>query len=236
VTRLRHEATFVFSGTVQRAESSGLSFIPSSPSTAVVRVERIYHASPDLHAEAGQEVTVLYMEGSTPASGDRRRVFFTDPVAFGETIAVREIGSMDEPDDPEAIAGLVARGTAEMEEEQIREHLASADAVVQGRVAETHPASRTPERYSEHDPEWWVARIEVMRSFKGDLEGDVSVRYPNSRDVRWYAVPKPEEGQEAIFVLHRDGLRRGEAALAVLHQNDVVEPEAGELDRHGRLV
>src|SRR5579859_188647 len=107
-TRLRREATFVFSGRVEREASSSLSFIPSSPGTAVVRVERIYHAPPDLTDQRGQDVTVLLADGSPPQQGDRRLVFFTDPVAYGETMGVREIGRIDEPEQSDALEDLVA--------------------------------------------------------------------------------------------------------------------------------
>lgn len=236
VSKLSREATFVFSGRVEREASSSLSLIPSSPATAVVRVDRIYHAPPDLDDQRGQDVTVVFAEGFSPEQGNGRRVFFTDPVAYGETMGVRELGSIEEPDEPEVVQGLVARVTAEMDEERIQEHLESADAVIHGRVTEMHRAHDAHRRFSEHDPDWWIARIEVIRSIKGDLGGSVEVRYPNSRDVRWYLVPKPKEGQEAIFVLHHDGERGVDAALAILHPNDLVRAESDELDRHARLV
>lgn len=236
VSRLRREATFVFSGTVEQEATSSLSFIPSSPATAVVRVERIYHAPADLHDQRGQEVTVIFADGSPPQQSEGRRVYFTDPVAYGETMGVREIGSIDEPDEPEAVESLVTRVTAEINEEHIQEHLASAEAVIHGRVTEVHRAHNAARRFSEHDPDWWIARVEILRVIKGNHEGHIDVRYPNSRDVRWYLAPKLQEGQEAIFILHRDDERVGDASLALLHPNDLIPAETEELDRHTRLA
>jgi hypothetical protein len=236
VERLRREASFVFGGTVQRAADSSLSAIPAGPATAVVRVERVYFAPPDLANQAGQEVTVIYAEPAGTEQESGARVFFADPVAYGETLAVREIGSIAEPDDHDAIEKLVDRVTGEMEEERLKDHLASADAVVHGTVSELRAAPEGSRRFSEHDPDWWIATIRVKRSFKGDIDKTVRVRYPNSRDVRWYETPKPVEGQEAIFVLHRDGLDIGNVQLAILHPTDVVPAGPDELDRHGRLI
>ena len=181
-------------------------------------------------------MTVLFAESASARQVRPRGVFFTEPVAFGETIGVREIGSIEEPSDPEVFADLLARATVEMDEEEIREHLAAAAAVIHGTVVERHPVPGRVGVLSEHDPEWWIAVIHVEKSLKGGLKGDVRIRFPNSQDVRWYLTPKPLEGQEAIFVLHADGLGIGGTELAILHPNDMVAAHPDELDRHRRLI
>jgi hypothetical protein len=82
-----------------------------------------------------------------------------------------------------------------------------------------------------------VGRDDCRNAFvQGDLEGEIAARYPSSQDARWYLTPKPEEDQEAIFVLHRDGLLLGDADLAILHESDVIPAEPEALDRYGRLA
>lgn len=234
VSRLRREALFVFSGTVERPAASSLSLIPPGPATAVVRVNRIHHASDQLMDQAGQAVTAVYQDNDAPAGAGSRRVFFTRAVAYGETVGVNVLGDIQEPDDAEAVHGLVERVTIDMSEETLREHLASADAVLHGVVVRRRelPGEGV---LSEHSPDWWVADVAVTTSFRGGHEGEVPVRYPNSRDVRWYSVPKLEDGQEAILILHRDGLGLGGAELALLHADDVIPAEPEALDRHRRL-
>ena len=87
-----------------------------------------------------------------------------------------------------------------------------------------------------HSPKWRIARVEVEAALKGEAKGVISIRYPSSTDVRWYAVPKPKVGEDAIFILHRDGPFLGGAELAILHPMDVVRATRQELERYRRLL
>ncbi len=222
VTRLLGEARFVFTGTAEWNGASSLSFIPAGGETAVVRVDRIHLATPVLQNQVGQHVTVVFAAGAPPEIEGRPRVFFTNPFLYGETIAVREVGHIEAPEDINALHEQVAHMTEEFQDERLREHLGSAEAVVLGRVIGLKSAGHvSAAEVSEHDPDWWIATVQVVRSFKGDLKGEIAFRYPNSRDVAWYRVPKPREGEEAIFILHRDDRHAGRTHLAILHPEDV---------------
>jgi hypothetical protein len=235
VARLRRGASFVFDGNVEREAASSVSIVTPGPGTIVARIARIYYAPGDLGDQVGQEVTVVFADEPAPAANGQRIVFFTEPFAYGETIGVRAVGTIAAPDDLESLAEAVGTVTLDIEEEELRRHLAEAAAVVHGVVRERHPVDdRSP--LSEHSPDWWVATIVITSSLKGDLEGEVAARFPNSTDVRWYRTPKPREGDEAIFVLHRDGRVIGDADLAILDDRDVIPAEPESLDRHGRLV
>jgi hypothetical protein len=228
IERLVRESRFVFTGTIEREASSSLSFVPSGPETSVVRVERVHQATPALHNQAGQRVTVVAAQGST-AAPDKRRVFFTNPFLYGETIAVREVGNMEAPEDLDALNALIAGVAEEDRVQEHREHRASAHAVVHGRVMGVQSAHDIP--VSEHDPLWMVAAVRVTRSVKGDLEGEIHVRFPGSRDIMWYGVPKLKEGDEGTFILHRDGLAVGKATLAIIHPDDFLPGEIEEARR-----
>lgn len=236
VSRLSRQSRFVFTGTVEREGSSSLALLPGTRMTAVVRIERIHHAAPALRNQTGQEVTILFAEGATPVVAHQRSVFFTNPVLYGETLGVREIGHIEAPNDLEALHDLVARMNEEGRDNEVRRHLASADAVVFGRVIGRRPADPSAVPASEHDPQWHIATIRVIRSLKGDLDGEIDVRYPSSRDIRWYRVPKPEEGQEGVFVLHRDGQRAGDVELALVDPDDLLPVGEEELERLGGYV
>ena len=236
-TRLGRESRFVFTGMVLGEGISSLSAVSGGPSTAVVRVERVHRGTPALHDQVGQSVTVIFPEGSAPWGDGNRWVFFTDAILFGETVGVKEIGHIEVPDDLDALHELVTRMAEQRSEQELIEHLAAAEAVLIGQVASLRRAAGETEILgSEHDPDWWVATVRVGQVLKGDVdEGQIDVRYPHSRDIRWYRVPKPREGEEALFILHRDGLAIGDAVLAILHPGDVI-PEVEEHERVRRLI
>lgn len=235
VKRLAHDARFIFTGTVESSGASSLAILPGSPTSTIVRVERVHRAAPALQSQAGQRVTVL--AAATSGGTATRRVFFTNPVLYGETLGVQEFGSLDAPDELEELQSLLTEQTKEANRSELRQHLASADAVLHARVLRLHRVSEaTAATASEHDPDWWVAVLHVIASLKGMHDGELAVRYPNSRDVRWHGVSKPREGQEALFVLHRDGLHLGEAVLALLHPGDLLSADARELRRVKELI
>jgi hypothetical protein len=60
------------------------------------------------------------------------------------------------------------------------------------------------ERFSEHDPLWRDAVIQVHAVHKGRHAGKRAVvRFPASNDVMWHQAPKFQAGQEGFFMLHR---------------------------------
>jgi hypothetical protein len=66
------------------------------------------------------------------------------------------------------------------------------------------PVAQRPQRISEHDPLWREAVVEVTGTEKGGATSkEIVVRFPSSRDVRWYKAPKFEPGQEGMFLLQK---------------------------------
>ena len=231
--RLTRQSRFVFTGSLERLAGSTLSLLPAGPRTAVVRVDPIHRAAHELHDQGGQSITVVLAD-EVDGDRERRLVFFTDPILFGETMAVREIGRLPVPDDLSALNELMDRVEVEMVEEVLREHLRAADAVIYGRVLTIRRvSSATAATAGEHDPDWWAAVIRVIRSVKGEQGNDVEVRYPNSDDIAWYRVPKLREGAEGVFFLHRAGTEDGGIALAIIHPEDFVPGGEEEATRIG---
>jgi len=236
VRDMRRDSRFIFTGSIQGVARSTLSLLSASPRTAVVHVDRIHYAPDDLQDQVDQSVTLLFTN-EFAATPNQRWVFFTTPILFGETMAAREVGRIEVPDDLEALQEMIARVTAEMREEDVRAHVGSTDAIVRGRVVSVRSVSAaTALSVSEHDPDWWAALVQVIRSIKGDLEGEIEVRYPNSHDIRWYRVPKLREGQEGILMLHRDGEEVGGVVLSLIHPDDFLAGDENEESLIGQFV
>jgi hypothetical protein len=232
--RLARESRFVFSGLVDGSGRSSLSILAGGPGTIVARVEDIHIAGADLRNQRDRLVTIVAADAA-PDAGDRF-VFFTNPIMFGETMAVREVGRIGQPDDAEALERLMEKTEIEMADEQLRDHIASTEAIIEGRVRSIRDLSTvSADTKGEHDADWWAATIRVARKLKGDVGAEVDVRFPTSRDRRWFEVPRLREGDEGVFLLHRDGEDHDGVYLALLHPDDFMpsdDDRAKDVSRH----
>jgi len=71
-------------------------------------------------------------------------------------------------------------------------------------VKTTLLAQPTSKPVSEHDPKWREAVVEVDDVHKGaHQKKQVVVRFPASKDVMWYHLPKFQPGQQGFFMLHK---------------------------------
>jgi hypothetical protein len=209
--------TFVFRGTVREAGTT-MKNVPADARTAIVHVDEVIESPKDLLRLAGQEITVQ-MTGRVPKGG-AALVFHTVPLMFGESVLVKSTAQ-----EPVPRAGAVlsaAPGADPVERKEQREldaRVQDADVVVSGRVksVELPPEPSAPavaaagavkakpiRPISEHDPRWRDAIVEVDAVHKGThAPRTITVRFPASRDVRWYKAPKFEPGQHGMFVLHK---------------------------------
>ena len=212
----REQPTFLFVGTVRRlgaATMRGLS--KSKERLAIVRVDEPQQGPDALMALAGRDVTVALSRGARLRASDRR-LFATVGWIFGEGIALRSLRESliaDRSTRRARAAGLQLT-PADL---RLREHIADADVVLSGRVIAVRdaeapvlraarpgvaPAVHKP--ISEHDPLWREAVVAVDAVEKGHHPGDQAVvQFPASRDVAWYRVPKLQEGQQGVFLLHK---------------------------------
>ena len=163
-----------------------------------------------------------------PAKKGQQAVFFTVGWISGDGLAVQEIGRQ-----PATDIGTMRKQMDEAEERSeqaaLRKRVGEAEAVVVGKVAETRPFGdiELPPG-SEHDPRWRLAVVFVERAEKGDVkEGErLTFAYAASDDVMWFRAPKPEVGQQAVFLLHRRRLDEwNEVVLAVDEPIDVRPTE-----------
>ena len=117
----------------------------------------------------------------------------------------------------------------ELATDALREHVESADAVVIGTVVGLEEAA--PRGYSEHDPFWWRATIDVRTVVRGALEpGRIAVLYANSLDTEWARVPKPKASQEAMWILHKTDAEHAELAPYQLKHAEDRQPATALAD------
>lgn len=169
-----------FLGTVTRVGDTRLAEVPAGERTAVVKVDTVLHAPDAFTRLGGSEVTIQLSDDlDLPAVGEAA-AFFTDGMAYGEGLAVREVGRLP----ADAVAPNVSRvaRTADampfsalerdIGDEGLVTHADEADAVVIAVVVglEQAGSGRTPdERFSEHAPDWWRAQLDVSHVEQGSL-------------------------------------------------------------------
>ncbi|MFF6804006.1 hypothetical protein [Streptomyces sp. NPDC012616] len=222
-----------FLGTVTRVGDTRLAEVPAGERTAVVKVDTVLHAPDAFTKLGGSEVTIQLSDDLDPLAVGDAAAFFTDGMAYGEGLAVREVGRLP----ADAVAPNVSRvaRTADampfsalerdIEDEGLVTHADEANAVVIAVVVglEQAGSGRAPdERFSEHAPDWWRAQLDVSHVEQGELApGRITVLYPNSRDFQWYQAPKPQPSQEGMWMLHAtEGALAEWAPFQILHPGD----------------
>jgi hypothetical protein len=200
---LIRQATFVFVGTVLRLNATTMPEVQPSESTAVVRVDEILEgpgAPPDL---AGQEITVQLASRGSVKAGEQT-TFFTKGWLMGNSLAVIEVGRPAGAPNPSQVREQVQATHRKAADEVLQEEISSAEAIVAGTVASVRPSS-IRHIGSEHDPDWYEAEITVDSVEKGHVTGHtVVVLFPNSDDVMWQSAPKFKQGQQGVWLLHRN--------------------------------
>jgi hypothetical protein len=229
IKKLLQQASFSFIGTVVQLGAATMANLPIDDHSAVVQVDHVLDAPPAFANFDGHRVTVQLKKDAAPPAVGQSMAFFTQGVAFGESLAVQEVGRLPvEAVEPQATAALAAGRRAgafqeirhAIRREHLQAHAAQGDAVVVGRVTKTEKASQGSA--SEHDADWWRATIDVSHVERGNVKtGPVEVLYPNSQDVRWHGVPKPAPSSEGVWVLHATtGPLKDAAPYQNLHPDD----------------
>jgi hypothetical protein len=229
IKKLLEESSFSFIGTVEQYGAATMSNLSIDDHTAVVNVDHVLSAPAAFAQMEGHRVTVQLARDADPPPVGQALALFTQGLAFGDSVAVTEVGRLPvedvEPYATQAVQAGKAAGAfdairVDMHRERLQRHAAESDAVVVGRVVKVEKA--LPHSGAEHDPDWWRATIDVHHVERGNVKvGPVEVVYPNSLDVRWYAVPKPKPGAEAVWMLHAtQGDLRAVAPFQIVHLDD----------------
>lgn len=247
LARLVLEAPLIFRGTVVGAASTALPLPMPNGRVFRVRVDQTVRGADSVGDFAGQEVVLV----RTTDAERKEAIFFVRPFAYGKTLAAEVIGELDVPADTKGFAAQVARIEQQDADARLLARAASADAVIVGRVLAVEPVRGERGLPSEHDPEWVVAQVAVVRAIRGQPKARtcgqgscVEVAFAQSKDIRWFRAPKLAPGQEAVFLLRpaqSELLREGEeppAAYVLMHPDDLrpvsEETRLRELIRRNR--
>ncbi|PYX05175.1 MAG: hypothetical protein DMG88_22375 [Acidobacteria bacterium] len=202
------ESNFVFRGTVKKPGGTTLEVVPASASTAIVHVDEILDGSQTSGDFTDQDITVELRQAPSVREG-QQLVFFSNGVAFGASIAVREVNHVDAKQfTPQGLA-QVTQAAALRPQREVQARIAQADLVVTGTILSFKPAAGEEGRVpaSEHDAQWWQAEVAIENTEKGKAAGNKVVVYvPHSDDIRWFRAPKVEVGQQGVFLLHRTSI------------------------------
>jgi len=151
---------------------------------------------------------------------------------------------------PQEAAKQVVTTVAEQADDDLKVHLASADAVVFGTVASVEPvdprrltmavapavapAKPKPRRISEHDPNWHIAVVNVNSVEKGKPGmKQVHVVFAQSGDVMWRSAPKFRPNQTGTIILHKTQIRNEHVRAALMTPVVPNGPEVySALDAH----
>lgn len=197
--RLVEESGFIFRGKVIRKGAGGVPLAGAEEKAVRVEVEHVLRSTEALRGLAGKEL-VLVSEDAAAMEEGTTFLFFTNVVALGDHMVVRGVGHVKASRET---AEEVAEAISVAEERPLRRRVGEADVIVTGRVISSHPAEAPSIHRSEHDPEWWIARVEVLSVLKGKAEKEIEVLFANSTDIAWYKAPKLHEGVSGILLLRR---------------------------------
>lgn len=217
-TKEPQQPTFVFKGTIKKLKSATMKDVPLNERTAIVTVEQIIEAPPDLAGYDGQDITVQ-LSGRQKVRVGQQMLFHATGWMFGDSVAVQSL--QQEPVQNVQATSVEAGDNAikRRGQKQQSSHFEDADLVVSGKVVAVRvPGDLTPgpkragrltSPITEHDPKWREAIIQVDEVLKGaHQKKQVIVRFPASSDVMWHEAPKFEAGQQGYFILHKSKSRK----------------------------
>ncbi len=229
---LLSRSQFIFQGTVKAIGTATEPAFPVDSRTAVIQVDQVYRpvAGP-YYSLKGKRVTVRLKGDSLLKIGDAA-IFLTRSWLFGDTLAVVEIYHMN-PTEGASLPARIRDAENRAFAAQLRDRVARAQLIVVGTVKATCPASSygAPPLIAEHDPDWWVATIEVHSVLMGEPPSALHVLFPNSTDLLWRASPKLRTGTVQILILQRDQKERGMPVLHLLGLTALDELDVLSLDR-----
>jgi hypothetical protein len=251
---LAGRSAIVVLGTVTKVAASDEPLLAASPSTVVIRIDRMYAGSELAGDQTGRSATVILSQLSQQGQPGALKVgsqalFFGNPRFLGKTITLADLGELPAPpaaaerSSPALEEGLRARRDA-----PLQARLASAEKVFSGRVETVRPLAveaeargGKPRPRDEHDPDWQIARVRVTSALRGTQKGAVvPVVFAASRDIVWFHAPKlragasvwilgqrPEESEKDLRATGGLKAVQEQQAVLVTHPLDVL-PVADE--------
>src|SRR5436309_752824 len=109
--------TFVFKGAVRKLGAATMKNVPVDERVAIVRVEQVIEAPPNLARYGGQDITVQLGGRAKVAVGDEL-IFHTSGWIFGDSVAVR---SLRQEPVKKTHAAMLAPGVDPVQQKHTRE-------------------------------------------------------------------------------------------------------------------
>jgi hypothetical protein len=192
LVQLADTSAFIFTGSIARAGASTVAVLPVDETTVVVSVEDVIKSPLGLRGFAGREVTVQLLR----PLAEGQYVFFADPLAIGNGIAVKERAHLHARERGEA-AEAVERGYARL----IQRRAEGAFLVALGTVGQVRPLLPPEERRGRVP--WSLAPFEIERVVKGRRARHITLLGPVPASKRLPRAPALRAGLHAILFLHR---------------------------------
>ncbi|MEP6769956.1 MAG: hypothetical protein ABJC61_14885 [Acidobacteriota bacterium] len=208
---LTERSAIVVRGKVVKTNASNEPMVAASASTAVIRITKMYAGSEIAGDQAGRTATVILSRPGSLKVG-QEATFFGNPRYMGKTLTIADEGEIASNVAASRAAPSIERRVQARRDRPVVERLASATLVFRGVVETVQPLAAAaaatgdskphPTRPSEHDPDWHVAAVKVVKPLRGEAGNVVTVVFPASRDIVWFNVPKLKPGQDSVFITH----------------------------------
>jgi hypothetical protein len=202
-------AQFVVAGAVEKVGASNVSLVEDTPNLAIFRIDDILHGPVVLSGFKGRSITVMLTDPAKAKVGEPV-VLFAQSWAYGESLAVIEVGVIDDKERG-AMKEEVGEALEHLADERLLARIERAGLVIVGKVSSTAPLEGHEHLpITEHAPLWWTAVIDIESVEKGRHEGHrITILFPSSTDVAWHDSPKFSVGQEGVWLLQRNQQERG---------------------------
>ncbi len=201
------ESNPVFVGTVLRLGESTVDGVKASRKTAVVKIDALLSEPESVSMAIGDEVTIELIDPTQFQVGSRA-TFYASTWIMGKGVAVKELGHEPMPTGVALAATSVEPMRERLGRARLKLRLDAAETITLGKVVQIRKAMTATARgrlYTEHDPDWQEAVIQVDSVYKGAVGGSqLIVRFPGSQDVRFFGAPKITVDQTGIFLLTKD--------------------------------
>ncbi len=179
-------------------ERSGFIFRGRHIDMQKVLIQEVLWSSKALRDLVGKEATFKDRDEARKEKEDTA-IFFSTVISLGNQLLLHSLGELPAFDNQVHRVKDHIRAVAEL---PLRKRIAEAALIITGEVIETRPVGKSRIPRSEHDPDWWIARVKVGEVHKGATKHkEVEVLFANSKDIAWYKAPKLQEGDRGIFLL-----------------------------------
>ena len=223
---------YIFSGTVvERPQQVPRTFRPSD--VQAIRVKEVI-AQPELIRLKPGDRVFLITSGGSLRTGEEA-VFFAQASEIGREIVLKELTHRSMDVSTQALREKVMEAQQNAESTQLRARIDSAPMVVAGRVVEIKEVLENRPVYTEHNPFWQDAIVQITTVLKGETtQESVVVRFASSNDIAWVSSPKFRVGQTAIWVLRHPPASK-QTPIPTIPETVFVAPNPRDVRRINEL-